>query len=131
MERPVLKNKAGLTLLELVIAISIMFIVFLGLTGTVLTAMEYNIRNALLDEAVSVGETRMNEIRSLPFNSIVTPGGPETVTKQVRKFNAVYTVTTTVTDPATDIKQVTMVVTWTRLGTARSHTFSSIVRRRP
>ena len=131
MERPVLKNKAGLTLFELVIAISIMFIVFLGLTGTVLTAMEYNIRNTLLDEAVSIGESKMNGVRSLPFDNIVTPGTPETVTRQVRKFNAAYTVTTTVSDPATDIKQVTMVVTWTRLGTTRSHTFSSIVRRRP
>lgn len=130
MERPVLKNDRGLTLLELVIAVSIMFIVFLGLTGTVMTGMEYNIRNALLDEAVSVGEARMNEIRSLPFDNIVTPAGPATVTRDVRRFNAAYTVTTTVTDPATDIKQVTMVVTWTRQGMARSHTFSSIVRRR-
>lgn len=130
MERPVLKNRGGMTLIELMISITIMFIVFLGLTATVMTGLEYNMRNALLDEAVSVGETRMNEVRSLPFDNIVTPGAAAVVTREVRRFNQPYTVATTVTTPAADIKQVTMVVGWTRRGIARSHTFSSIVRRR-
>ena len=125
-----LKDKGGMTLIELMISIVIMFIVFLGLTGTVMTGLEYNMRNALLDEAVSVGETRLNEIRSLPFNDIVTSATEETVTRAVQRFNADYKVTWTVGTPAADIKQVTMVVRWTRHGIVRSHTFSSIVRRR-
>ncbi len=119
-----------MTLIELMVAIMVMFIVFLGLTGTVMTAQEYNVRNALLDEAASVGETSMNEIRGIPFDNIVTPASSSTVTRNVRRFTATYTVSTTVTTPAADIKQVTMVVSWTRRGMARSHTFSSIVRRR-
>ncbi len=119
-----------MTLIELMVAIMIMFVVFLGLTATVLMGLEYNMRNAMLDEAVSVGETRMNEIRSLPFNDIVTPAGPDNVMRDVRRFPAAFQVTTTVATPAADIKQVTMVVAWTRKGTAHSHAFSSIVRRR-
>lgn len=118
-----------MTLIELMVAIVIMFVVFLGLTATVLMGLEYSMRNAMLDEAVSVGETRMNEIRSLPFNDIVT-AAPDNVPRDVRRFPAKFQVTTTVTTPAADIKQVTMVVAWTRKGTAHSHTFSSIVRRR-
>lgn len=130
MERPVLNDKGGMTLVELMISIVIMFIVFLGLTGTVMTGLEYNMRNALLDEAVSVGETRMNALRSLPFDNIATSAASDNVIRDVRRFPARYTVSTTVATPATDIKQITMVVAWTRGGMAHSHTFSSIVRRR-
>lgn len=125
-----LKNNGGLTLIELLISMTIMFIVFLGLTATVLMGLEYNMRNTLLDEAVSVGETRMNELRSMPFDNIVSDTTGVTVTRQVRHFSANYLVKTTVATPATDIKQVTMAVTWTRHGKVRSHNYSSIVRRR-
>ncbi len=124
------KNSRGLTLIEVLISVVIMFIVFLGLTGTVMTALDFNIQNTLLDEAVSIGEARMNAIRSLPFDNIVTPATSDSVTRDVRRFSVPYSVTTTVTTPAPDIRQVTMVVAWTRHGKTRSHTFSSIVRRR-
>lgn len=125
------KNDRGLTLVELLISIVIMFIVFLGLTGTVLTGLEYNLRNAVLDEAVGVGESAMNQIRSRPFDNIVTPTAPDNVLRTVRRFNVTYTVRTTVTTPAADIKQVAMVVEWNRRGKSYNHVFSSIVRRRP
>ncbi|MGE5190093.1 MAG: type IV pilus modification PilV family protein [Gemmatimonadota bacterium] len=123
-------DKGGFTLVELVMAMAIMFIVFLGLTGIAMTGLEYNIQNVLRDEAVNVGETRMNEVRSLPFDNIVTPGTPVSVTRAVRGLNAAYTVTTTVAAPDVDLKQVTMVVAWTRHGKPYTHTFSSLVRRR-
>lgn len=130
MERPVSKDNGGFTLIELVISTAIMFIVFLGLTGTVMTALEFNIQNALLDEAVSVGETKMNELRSLPFDNIVSDATGVDVARQVRGFNVSYHVTTAVGTPAADIRQVTMAVTWTRHGKTRSHNYSSIVRNR-
>ena len=121
---------AGFTLVELVMAMAIMFIVFLGLAGVAMTGLEYNIQNALRDEAVSVGESRMNEVRSIPFDNIVTPAAPDNVLRPVRGFNATYSVTTTVASPDAELRQVTMVVGWTRHGKAYSHTFSSLIRRR-
>lgn len=124
------KDSKGFTLVELVMAMAIMFIIFLGLAGVAMTGLEYNIQNALRDEAVSVGESRMNQVRSQPFDNIVTPSLPENVSSPVRGFDAAYTVTTSVATPDTDLKQITMVVAWTRNGKSYSHTFSSLVRRR-
>lgn len=121
------KDNAGFTLVELVMAMAIMFIVFLGLAGVAMTGLEYNIQNALRDEAVSVAERTMNEVRSLPFANIVDSTVQDNVA--VRGFNVTYTVTTTVGSPDTNLRQVTMVVGWTRHGKAYSHTFSSLVRR--
>lgn len=125
------KDNSGFTLVELVVAMAIMFIVFLGLAGVAMTGLEYNIQNALRDEAVSVGESCMNEVRSIPFDNIVTTA-PDNEIRAVRGFTATYSVTTTVPSPppAADVKQVTLVVAWTRHGKAYSHTFSSLIRRR-
>lgn len=126
------KDNSGFTLVELVVAMAIMFIVFLGLAGVAMTGLEYNIQNALRDEAVSVGESRMNEVRSIPFDNIVTPAAADNEIRAVRGFTATYSVTTTVPSPppAADVKQVTLVVAWTRHGKAYSHTFSSLIRKR-
>lgn len=125
-------GEEGLTLIELLVAVAISFIVFLGLTGGVLLSLDHNVRNALRDEAVLVGENRMNEIRSLPFDNVAS-GNPAvqatTEARQVRGFTVTYTVTPAVADVETELRQVNVTVAWTRNGHPYSHAVSTIVRR--
>src|SRR6266542_64309 len=53
-EGSAVKNREGMTLIEVMIAIVITFIVFLGLSGSGIFVMNENIKNSLRDEAVSV-----------------------------------------------------------------------------
>mgnify|MGYP000677738265 CR=1 FL=1 len=48
------KNNRGLTLIEVMISLVIVFIVFIGLSSSGLLVLEENIKNSLRDEAVSV-----------------------------------------------------------------------------
>lgn len=58
-------NKKGVTLVEMLVAMTVLLIVFLALMQTALVSIGYNMNNVLRDEAVSVAEERMNNARSL------------------------------------------------------------------
>ncbi len=66
---PVLYNKRGMTLIEVMIALMILMVVSMALLQTALLGMKENLRNAIRDEAVNVAEQRMNELRSTPTAS--------------------------------------------------------------
>lgn len=129
-----LKDNRGLTLIEVMMAMAISFIVFLGLTETVLVALDANLRNALRDEAVRVAESEMGTVRNIPFDNVVVPSGllpsSNTVVRNFRHLSVNYTVGRSVTDVATGMKQVVVTVSWTR-GTRTDNTvFTTIVRQR-
>ena len=68
----VLLNKRGLSLVEMLIAMSILLFVFLALMHVALISIDSNVKNLLRDEAVSIAEQRMTELRNLPFTTSVT-----------------------------------------------------------
>jgi type II secretory pathway pseudopilin PulG len=68
-------NRQGLTLVEVMIALMVMLLVFFALMQTALVGIDANMLNTLRSEAVNVAEVRMNEVRTVPFASIVTDAG--------------------------------------------------------
>lgn len=110
-----MRNNKGLTLVEILIALVITLIVFLGLMQTALLSIDVNTTNLLREEAISIAEERMRELRDLSFASL-TPGAwtIEPVTRDFRNFPVNYTRTVTVTDigTGTDAKQINVLVTW-------------------
>jgi len=62
----------GFTLVEVMIALVITLLVFLALMQTALVGIDSNMRNVLRDEAVKIAEMRMNEMRNIPFVSVVS-----------------------------------------------------------
>ncbi len=81
-------NKKGVTLIEMMIALVILLVVSLALMQTAIIGMNVNLQNALRDEAVSIAEMRMNQLRSLPFDLVTA--GTETVTRNFRGFTETY-----------------------------------------
>jgi len=133
--RPARKNERGLTLLETVVAMAIVFIVFLGLTDAGLLVMEYNIRNTLRDEAVSVSDnvmawTRQTQFALLDAEPKGAPVALDNVVRQIRGFRQTYRRSRTFTGLNTETLQVRVDVSWDRQGKTYNHQATTIVRSR-
>ena len=143
MERIVIHNSKGLTLIEMLISIFLISIVGLALMQTTLVSMSQNLKNSMRDEAVAVADERMTQLRTLPFNYTdpipgdlsATGGGLPvadlTVTKTVRSSAVVYTRMRAITDIGANAsaKQVTITVQWTYKGQTYTHGITTILKR--
>jgi len=76
MQQIVFRDKAGLTLVEVMIALVIFLFVFFALMQTALVSIDANMINTLRNEAVNIAEMRMNEARNDPFVSVVPDPNP-------------------------------------------------------
>jgi len=125
-----------MTLIEVLIAIVITFIVFLGLSGSGIFVLNENIKNSLRDEAVSVAGMEMEQIRNFPFDNLYSAPGTQSVdnvTRQIRGLTVNYGVTRTVTILDLNNLQVSINVTWTRTENNQTRSYNdniaTIVRR--
>ena len=67
-----MKTEKGLTLVEVIVALTIFLIVFLGIMQVALLSIDHNMHNILRDEAVSIAGATMEEVRSKPFDKVVS-----------------------------------------------------------
>lgn len=127
MVRDALKDNRGLTLIEVLVSLVIVFIVFLGLSGSGLLVLEENIKNSLRDEAVSVAEREVQHARNLPLDNVVSGTRPA-VTYPIRGLSVTYTPAWNVAVLDGSTRQLTVTVTWTRRARSYSHQVATIVR---
>jgi type IV pilus assembly protein PilV len=123
-------NKKGVTLIEMMIALVILLVVSLALMQTAIIGMNVNLQNVLRDEAVNIAEMRMNQLRSLPFDSI-SPGA-DTDSRDFRGFTETYNslrTINTITANSQQIKQIFIRVDWNYRGKTYSHGITTIVRK--
>lgn len=138
MVRSARKNERGFTLIETVVALAIIFIIFLGLTDAGLLVMNHNINNTIRDEGVSVTATEMSTVRQTPYTMLfaMPEGSPQpspngaVVTRPIRGLMVDFTPTWTLTHLGPDNLQVVVNVGWNRRGRAYSHRATTIVRNR-
>jgi len=132
-----LKNNGGITLIEVLVAMAIVFIVFLGMSSAGLVVLDQNIRNSQRDEAVSVAEMEMQQVRNTPFNVLTLAADNvsvsiDNVSRQIRGLTVNFGVWRTVTQLNVNNLQVTIRVTWNRiensLTRSYNHTVITIVR---
>ena len=129
-----LRDKRGLTLIEVLMAMAISFIVFLGLTETILLAVNANVQNAMRDEGVRVAEVEMNAVRTVPFDNVYagSPSFPaaSNVLRATRLATTTYAVARSVTNVDANMKQVVITVSWARGAKTDNTTFTTILRKR-
>jgi len=70
MFRHVEKEK-GFSLVEVMIALVVLLLVFMGLMQTALLSIDSNMRNILRDEALKIAAERLEETRNLPFDDVI------------------------------------------------------------
>lgn len=130
MARPVTKNNDGMTLVEVLVSLVIVFIIFLGLSGSGLVVLNENIKNEMRDEAVDVAEMEMQKVRNIPFTTIAD--NTHLVNRQIRSLTVGYNVVRTVTNPDNTTtspldpnnRRVTINVTWTRIENQQTRSYS-------
>jgi type II secretory pathway pseudopilin PulG len=113
-----------MTLVEVLVAMAIIFIVFLGMSSAGLVVLDQNIKNSQRDEAVSVAELEMQRVRNTPFDNIVSDTTPRHEFRQIRGLNVDYTINRTVVGLNPQNKQVTNNVSWTRWENNTQKTYS-------
>jgi Tfp pilus assembly protein PilV len=121
-----------MTLVEVLVAMAIIFIIFLGMSSGGIVVLDQNIKNSQRDEAVSVAEEKMEEVRNIPFAAIANDN--QIVTRRIRGLNVAYNVVRTVANPngstpATDPnnRRVTINVTWNRIENQQTRTYNHTV----
>jgi prepilin-type N-terminal cleavage/methylation domain-containing protein len=119
-----MKNNGGMTLVEVLVAMAIVFVVFLGMSSAGLVVLDQNIKNSQRDEAVSVAELEMQRVRNTPFDNIVSDTTPRHEFRQIRGLNVDYTINRTVVGLNPQNKQVTNNVSWTRWENNTQKTYS-------
>ena len=90
-----------MTLVEVLVAMAIVFIVFLGMSSAGLVVLDQNIKNSQRDEAVSVAEMEMQQMRNTPFNVLALATDNvsvsiDNVSRRIRGLNVNYGVWRTV-----------------------------------
>jgi prepilin-type N-terminal cleavage/methylation domain-containing protein len=138
MAQTVMFNKKGVTLIEMMVSLLIILVVSLALMQTTLVGINTNQMNLLRDEAASVAEMRMNQLKSLPFtntavdsNLIAVNNFVETppVSRTINGFSLIYQPTKTILDVSADSKQITMKIDWTYKNKNYSYSVISIMRK--
>jgi type II secretory pathway pseudopilin PulG len=151
-----LKGSEGLTLVEVIVALSIFLIVILGLFQTAILSIDNNMKNVLRDEAVTIAAMRMEEERSKLFAAVITdidtmPAGvdcPATATfttgkRTIKKFRNVtkdICIATICIDldgdgncateeAASNTKQLNITVGWKWKGENYTHNVTTLRRR--
>lgn len=108
------RNVNGFTLLEMLIALVILSISILGLTGTILTSMQTNLRNDLRNTAVSLSSQVSSELISTSFDGIADDSETRSVT--VRGSTIPYEISWSVTDLSNDTVQIDLSVQYSYRG---------------
>lgn len=124
--KKVFKNQKGMTLLEVMIALTILLLGILMLTGMQFATINANANGFNMSAAVSLGETLMERLKLQSSTSVdltagvhndpITIPNPGGVTYFPATVNGVtYNGTYTVTDnnPIFGIKRIDLTVTWT------------------
>jgi hypothetical protein len=144
-EKNIIKNKKGVTLLELMISISIIIILIMGIYNLILFSLKITADNKAYVEATEIVNQKMEEIRNMPYTDVGTlTGSPvgtiaehATVSRDneynlhtmIMFFDDPYDGTIATTDTIiTDYKIVTIDISWQgRFGTKNITVFSKII----
>ncbi len=126
-------GKKGVTLVEVMIALVVLLIVFMGLMQVSIVAIQGNMKNVLRDEAVRLTADRMNRLRSVSFDHAdltATAGTNDPVdNRAVRAATVGFTVQRIIADIDANHKQVTLRTTWAWQGENFTHSISTVRRR--
>ena len=114
-----LNNNRGVTLVEMMIALTVFLLVFMGLLQTSLLSIDHNLRNILRDEATTIAAGRMNELKNVAFDSpTLNPGtNCQIVLRNFRNFTKQYNVCDVITNlpepgGTVNTRNVQVVVGW-------------------
>jgi type IV pilus assembly protein PilV len=109
-----LNSQAGFTLLEVIVAISILTVGLLAVGSMQLSAITANDRAGKMTQGTAIAEEKMEELLSLPYTLASTHAflseGSHTETAPPTGYNVSWTVQNNT--PANNVKTIAVRVTW-------------------
>lgn len=115
-------NNRGVTLIEVMLALVVLLLVFVGLVQTALLSIDNNLRNIYRDEAVAIATERMSELKTMSFDALTALAGTgcQTDIKDFRNIkNKQFTTCARIDALDADTNRIRITVGWDhRLETA-------------
>jgi prepilin-type N-terminal cleavage/methylation domain-containing protein len=108
-------NNKGVTLVEVMIALVIFLIVFMGLMQTALLSIDGNVRNVERDEAITIANGELDNLKNVPFDTLTTPDPPcRIVSRDFRNISKQFNLCDIITDLDTGVntKSIQVVIGW-------------------
>ena len=113
-------NNKGVTLVEVMISLVIFLIVFMGLMQTALLSIDGNVRNVQRDEAITIANGELDNLKNVPFDSLNDDDTwrCNTVRKEIRNIKEdnilgkKYNVCNKITNLDTNTNIINVVIGW-------------------
>ena len=122
---------SGVSLVEVMIALTILLIVFLGLIQASLVSIQSNMKNLLRDEAVTITSEQISRLRGANYDDMNADGTIDaailnlpalTVTRNYRNAAAVnFAIARNIQSLDNNNKQITVTTTWQWQGEPFQH----------
>jgi len=149
----VVNSSAGLSLVEVIIALVVLLFTFMGLLLSALLSIDQNVINLLREEAVSIATMRMEEAMNMRFDDVTNDTGsgdkvvlpfcgnppvndagpyPVKVVRSIRNIGNYEFGTRRTLEPSildTDTKKITVLVRWQYKDECYTHSITSLRRR--
>ena len=121
-----LNSDSGVTLIEILIAVTILAIGLLGVAGLQVTAIKGNSHGNTISQATAIAEEQVETIRNMDYSEVTFDPNP-LIENNID--GTIYTRTTEVEDntPLTDLKRVTVTVSWSAGNKSRQVQLRTIV----
>lgn len=124
------RDNRGLTLIEVMISLAILFIVFIGLLETVRVATEFNLRNAVNSEAIRIADNTIASYRAMVFDNIPTTAQASQISRRVRRTTVTFNIQVNPTG-GTITRTINVTVTPiapSRFSVVRPTSFTTVIR---
>ncbi|MEN6615664.1 MAG: prepilin-type N-terminal cleavage/methylation domain-containing protein [Syntrophorhabdus sp.] len=129
MRRIVVKNSRGFTIIELLVAMLVLFIGMMAMLDGLANYIRINMDNQMRNEAMRVTEATLETLRNSRFDdiqlhavNIVSPA-----MRKVRNFDVAYTIVWTQTVLSPNSIAVQVQVSWTHRNITHQHEAASII----
>ena len=103
----------GFTLIEVLIALVILSVAFLGLAGLMVQTTKNTSFGGLMTEAATLAQDKLEELRAAPWNNLASfSGGPEQIQGSNKTYTRSWGVQGAAPTPGDTVRTINVTVTW-------------------
>jgi prepilin-type N-terminal cleavage/methylation domain-containing protein len=121
-------SQRGFSMVEVLAGFAILSIAMASAVQLSITLAKVTQRNHYLNSAVSLAESKLEELRNADFAAVITDADPNALDESGNEGET-YTRSWTVSDdtPVEGLKYVEIVVTWNQMGGEQSYRLNGVV----